>query len=233
MAPQKCLALEQKVALIRSVEKGEKPKYVIAKEFNIPAATLSTIMKNKQDVFDGFKKTFSSKRKRDQGSKYPEVNDWLDCFKKWHAVRSTPASGESGAMNQDTVDTWRQNRLAELLGVYPERDIYNLDEAALFCKLLPKGTYTTADGSSSGVKQSKECFTVLFGANATGDEKLPLLILDKAEKPHCFHGAALPKDCVYRGNKHAWMTAAIFQDYVWLLDRKFPARQWKVFGKGC
>ncbi|XP_064462709.1 tigger transposable element-derived protein 4-like [Ornithodoros turicata] len=243
MAPRKCLTLEQNVALIRAVEmdKGEKSKSVIAKEFNIPASTLSTILKNKQDVFNGFEKNFSSKRKRDRGSKYPEVkvallewlknarsanlpvhgpvliakaealalqlgmpdlkcsNGWLERFKKRHAVRSTPINGESGAVNQDTVDTWRRNRLVELLEVYPDRDIYNLDEAALFYKLLPKRTYTTADGSSSGAKQSKERITVLFGANATGDDKLPLLIL-----------------------------AAIFEDYVRLLDCKFHAKQRKV-----
>ncbi|XP_064479166.1 tigger transposable element-derived protein 4-like [Ornithodoros turicata] len=265
MAPRKCLTLEQKVALIRAVEKGEKSKSVIAKEFNIPASTLSTILKNKQDVFNGFEKNFSSKIKRDRGSKYPEVevallewlknarsanlpvhgpvliakaealalqlgmpdfkcsNGWLERFKKRHAVRSTPINGESGAVNQDTVDTWRRNRLVELLEVYPDRDIYNLDEAALFYKLLHKRTYTTADGSSSGAKQSKERITVLFGANATGDDKLPLLILGKAGKPRCFRGATLPKDCVYRSNKRAWMTAAIFEDYVLFIIDNCPS----------
>ncbi|KAH7977946.1 hypothetical protein HPB49_004029 [Dermacentor silvarum] len=107
-------------------------------------------------------------------------------------------------------------------------DIYNLDEAAFFYKMLPKGTFTTAGGFSSGGKQSKEPVTVLFGANATDVDKLPLLILGKAEKPRCCRNATIPKECIYRSNKRAWMTAAIFEDYVRLLDRRFDTKNRQV-----
>ncbi|KAK8769497.1 hypothetical protein V5799_014037 [Amblyomma americanum] len=52
-----------------------------------------------------------------------------------------------------------------------------------------------------------------------GSHKL-LLIIGKVEKPCCFKNARLrPKDDVlYRSNKKAWMTAALFEEYVRHLD---------------
>ncbi|KAH7937015.1 hypothetical protein HPB49_007211 [Dermacentor silvarum] len=106
-------------------------------------------------------------------------NGWLERFKERHGVTSKPIVGESAAVNRDTVDVRLQHRLQVLVEKYEDKDIYNLDEAAFFNKMLPNRTFTTAGRSSSGGKRSK----VLFGANATGKDKLPLLIVGKAEKP--------------------------------------------------
>lgn len=267
---RKCLTLEQKVQLIREVEKGGRQKSEIARQFGIPPSTLSTVLKNKDAILDGFEKSFSAKRKRNRDSMYPEVerallewlknarsanlpvngpaltakaealaaqmgkqdfkcsNGWLERFKRRHGVSSKSIVGESAAVDRDVVDGWRKHRLSALLQQYEDRDIYNLDEAAFFYKILPKRTYTTPGGTSSGCKQSKERVTVLFGANATGEDKLPLLILGKAAKPRCFRNATIPKDCIYRSNRRAWMTAAVFEEYVRLLDRKFRAKQRRV-----
>ncbi|KAK8758167.1 hypothetical protein V5799_004198 [Amblyomma americanum] len=263
---RKCLTLEQKVLLIKEVEKGGRKKTDIAKEFGIPPSTLSTVLKNKEAVLDGFEKSFSAKTKRNRDYRYPEVegallewlknarnanlpihgpaltakaealalqmghndfkcsNGWLERFKKRHGVTSKSIVGESAAVNRDTIDVWRQHRLQALLEKYADRDVYNLDEAAFFYKMLPNRTFTTPGASSSGGKQSKERVRVLFGANATGEDKLSLLILGKAEKRRCFRNAAIPKECIYRSNKRAWMTAAIFEDYVRLMDRRFRAK---------
>ncbi|KAH7978313.1 hypothetical protein HPB49_005183 [Dermacentor silvarum] len=88
-------------------------------------------------------------------------NGWLERFKKRHSV------------NRDTVDVWCQHWLQALLEKYEDKDTNNLHEAALFYKMLPNHTFTTTGGSSSRGKQSKERVMVLFGANATGEKKLP------------------------------------------------------------
>jgi len=47
------LSLAEKVNLIKIIEKGEK-KQEIAKDFGIPASTLSTIIKNKDVILKNF-----------------------------------------------------------------------------------------------------------------------------------------------------------------------------------
>ena len=58
-----------------------------------------------------------------------------------------------------------------------------------------------------GGKKSKDRITVLVGANMTGTEKLPLLVIGKSKKPRCFKGATAPLD--YTANAKAWMTGGI------------------------
>ncbi|KAH7976638.1 hypothetical protein HPB52_017085 [Rhipicephalus sanguineus] len=89
-------------------------------------------------------------------------NGWLERFKRRHGVSSKSIVGESAAVDRDVVNGWRKHRLSTLLQQYEDRDIYNLDEATFFYKILPKRTYTTPDGTSSGCKQSEERVTVLF-----------------------------------------------------------------------
>ena len=43
---RKCLSLDTKVAIIRQVKEGKKPKHAIAAEHEIRASSLSTILKN-------------------------------------------------------------------------------------------------------------------------------------------------------------------------------------------
>lgn len=266
----KSLTLERKVALIKEVEKGGRTKTSIAKEFGIPLSTLSTVLKNKEKVQDGFEQAFSSKRKRCRDSKFPDVEaalllwlqnaraaslpvsgpilmekadalalqmgytdfkcskGWFERFKKRNNVASKPMHGESGAVDGTAVENWRNHRLAELRSAYPDHDIFNLDEAALFYKMLPNRTFTSRGEACAGAKQRKDRITILFGANAAGDEKLPLLIIGKAQNPRCFRGARLPKEVIYRANKTAWMTAALFEEYVRDLDRKFARNNRKV-----
>lgn len=56
---------------------------------------------------------------------------------------------------------------------------------------------------SSG-KKSKERITVLVGANMTGTEKLPLLVIGKSANPRCFKNKNIPMK--YEHNQKSWMT---------------------------
>lgn len=49
-----------------------------------------------------------------------------------------------------------------------------------------------------------------------GEHKLKLLVVGKTKKPHCFKNARLPPkdELIYKNNKKAWMTVAIFEEYV-------------------
>ena len=68
-----------------------------------------------------------------------------------------------------------------------------------------------------GVRGKKVRLTYAFTSNADGSEKLPPLIIGKAQKPHAFKnktGTQLGFD--YRTNAKAWMTMKIYQE--WLLE---------------
>lgn len=49
---------------------------------------------------------------------------------------------------------------------------------------------------------------MLVGANMSGTEKLPLLVIGKSAKPRAFKNKEVP--IAYKANKKAWMTGRIF-----------------------
>lgn len=57
-------------------------------------------------------------------------------------------------------------------------------------------------------KKSKERVTVLVGANMSGSEKLPLLVIGKSANPRAFKNKEVP--VAYKANKKAWMSGRIF-----------------------
>ena len=74
-----------------------------------------------------------------------------------------------------------------------------------------------SDKQASGVKGKKLWLTYLFVANANGSRKLPLLIIGKAQKPRAFKNKTGPQlGFNYMSNAKAWMTSAIYQE--WLLN---------------
>lgn len=75
MAKRKTLSYEEKVKVIEAVNTGDKKKSDIAKQFGIPANTLSTILKNKEKYEN---QASSSKR-----LKGPEFKDIEECVLQW------------------------------------------------------------------------------------------------------------------------------------------------------
>ena len=58
-------------------------------------------------------------------------------------------------------------------------------------------------------------------------EKLPLLVIGKSAKPRAFKGAkSLPVQ--YESNRKAWMTQAIFSEWLKKLDRKMVQKKRKI-----
>lgn len=76
----KSLSLSEKMRLLKEVEKGKRKKKDIAKEFGIPASTLSTICKSR-DRLQELVEVVDSNRKRMKKAKHPDVEEetmkWL------------------------------------------------------------------------------------------------------------------------------------------------------------
>ena len=87
---------------------------------------------------------------------------------------------------------------------------------AFFFKCFPYRTHLLKHEKCAGGKMSKERLTVLVSASMMG-EKLPLLVIGKSAKPHCFKGVKrLPLK--YKSNSKAWMTCSIFESWLRKLD---------------
>ena len=87
-----CAQFETKYKAISEVEKGQKSKSAIAKEFNIPASTLSTWLKNATSIKESYHK-FGPKRKNSKVGSFDDVENAI--FKWFSNVReqNVPVSG--------------------------------------------------------------------------------------------------------------------------------------------
>ncbi|CAF1076189.1 unnamed protein product [Brachionus calyciflorus] len=95
---------------------------------------------------------------------------------------------------------------------YELRNIFNLDETALFYRLQPNKTL--ASKALNGTRTSKDRFSVAVCSNADGSDKRRLVVIGKFAKPWCF-GKFDPSTIVeYYSNAKAWMTSKIFN--IWL-----------------
>lgn len=267
----KTLNLEDKVCLIKDVEKNPNVKKKdIALKYGIPPNTLSTILKEKENILRRYESE-NPLSKRQKLCAFPEVESalfkwfqqyrnqensvpisgtllrekamvfaellkienfnasagWLEKFKARHNIVFRTLHGEAKDVPQEICEQWINDTLPKLLQGYNEDDVFNIDEMGLFFKCLPNKTMMFKNESCSGGKMSKERLTVLVGGNASGKEKLPLLVIGKYRNPRCFKNVkTFPLE--YKSNKKAWMTSILFEEYLRKLDRKFHSKKRKV-----
>ena len=81
--------------------------------------------------------------------------------------------------------SWEQTHLPTIPSRCELKDIYNADEFGLFYQQLPTKTFHLKGERCAGGKFSKVCLTGLAAGNDVG-EKLPILVIGKAEKQRCF-----------------------------------------------
>ena len=122
--------------------------------------------------------------------------------------------------------SWEQTHLLTILSRYELRVIYNADAFGLFYQQLPTKSFHLKGERYAEGKFSKICLTGLAAGNGVG-EKLPMLVIGKAEKPRCFKGVkSLP--CQYKSQKKSWMDSEISSDYARRLNAKFHVEGRKV-----
>lgn len=152
---------------------------------------------------------------------------WLQKFKSRHGLAFKKLCGESASVNPETVKTWKETRLKELLAEYEPQDIFNADETGLMWQMLPDRTLTFKGEICSGGKKAKNRITLLLAANMTGTEKLPLFVIGKSQKPRCFKGIrSLPT--TYKANSKAWMTSYLYEEWLRQLDKHFLSKKRKI-----
>ena len=107
---------------------------------------------------------------------------WLAKFKLKFNIKNYHIHGESGDVEVADL-TKQRNDLIDLTSQYDIKDIYNMDETALFYRLLP--TCTLATEKPEGHKLNKERITLGLCVSASGEILKPIVI-GKSAKPRCF-----------------------------------------------
>ena len=111
---------------------------------------------------------------------------WLDRFKQRHGISGKCVTGESAAVTDDLTYDWKTSSLPVILKQYSPKDVYNMDETAIFFRLTPDKTLTFKEDPCHGGKKSKERITAAVCANMDGSDKMELLIIGKFQIPRCF-----------------------------------------------
>jgi hypothetical protein len=204
-----------RTAAYEDVEEALLKWFRLARTQNIPVGGL--LLREKADKFA---------KKLGHNSFQCSVG-WLDRFKSRHGIVFRDVCGEAASVDEDVVTHWSGTALPALIASYEPRDVFNADETGIFYRLLPDKTMCFKGDTCHGGKQSKERITAMVCANMDGSEKLPLIVIGKFERPRCFKNVkSLPTD--YTFNKKAWMTSAIFIDWLSKLNKRFKAQHRRV-----
>ncbi|KFD45820.1 hypothetical protein M513_13301 [Trichuris suis] len=144
---------------------------------------------------------------------------WLEKFKLRHKINRKILCGESNEVSVEVLEDFIA-KFRYFASGFKEEDIFNADECDLFFKAMPDRSLVLKGDKCKSGKLSKERFTVLLCASATG-EKLKPLVIGTSAKPRAFRNLR-PDDLLvtWKSNKRAWMTAAIFEEWLRSVDRQ-------------
>ena len=88
-------------------------------------------------------------------------NGWLESFKRRHNIGQLKMCGESGAVDQSTVDDFT-SKLPSICESYVADNIFNMDETEIFYCALPDKSLTVRGTDCHRGKHSKEQLTAVF-----------------------------------------------------------------------
>ena len=114
------------------------------------------------------------------------------------------------------VDPFREElkKLIESEGLTRDQ-IYNADETGLWWRLTPSSSLNVAGKTrAANFKKAKDRVTLLACANASGTHRLPLMLINKSQKPRCFKHMNMSNLPVhYYAQKKSWMDCRLFIDW--------------------
>jgi hypothetical protein len=162
-------------------------------------------------------------------SDFKASNGWLEKFRLRNNIHSCVLSGESADVDTAAVSSFK-SRVPFIIADYSPENIFNADETALFFRALPKRSLVQRGDNTHGGKLSKERLSVLLAASMAG-EKLKPLVIGHAAYPRAFkinniNVKNLPVD--WKSNKKAWMTSALFSDWLRELNSKMRCAHRKI-----
>ncbi|KAF9226074.1 DDE-domain-containing protein [Gyrodon lividus] len=143
-------------------------------------------------------------------------DSWVQSFCKTYKICEFCCHGEAASVDQDAVEAERI-QCRQLVAKFAPRDRFNVDETG-FNPYSPPD-WGLATKQMSGKKKEKFRITIALTCNSDGSKKLKPFFIGKAAKPCCFkQHTPEQRGFYYRNNKHAWMTGALFKEWIKQLD---------------
>ncbi|KAK0160472.1 hypothetical protein PV328_007880 [Microctonus aethiopoides] len=147
-------------------------------------------------------------------NEFKASNGWLDKFKRRHNILSMDTVGKKGSSNVDAAEnfiTWFENYIQE--ENLCEHQIFNCHETGLNFKNMPRKTFILKqETSTSDCKEMKERITIMASSNASGELKIPLVVIGRSTEPRCMKNIAkLP--VYYKSQECAWMVSSLFKEW--------------------
>lgn len=140
------------------------------------------------------------------------TDGWFHRWKKRENIVFKRTHGELKDADFTGAENWINNEWPKISSEYPPCNVYNADETGIYYRALPQHTYLFKNEDAKGCKTSKERITALCCVNMSGNKK-QLLVIGKTKSPRSFKGINnLPVE--YYANSNAWMTAAIFKEWL-------------------
>jgi len=134
-------------------------------------------------------------------------------MEKRHSIKFKSIKGEKLSADENSASLWIKEEFTKIKEEHSISDIFNADETGLYYKMLPNKTFCLGNEKVSGFKVRKERVSVLLCANALGTEKIIPLVIGRFANPRCFK-TCKELQCDYESNSSAWMTRAIFQNWL-------------------
>ncbi|EGO30839.1 hypothetical protein SERLADRAFT_432479 [Serpula lacrymans var. lacrymans S7.9] len=137
---------------------------------------------------------------------------WDASFCRTYNIQEYRRHGEAGSVDLDAVSAERE-RCQKILLQFAPRDWWNFNVTALFPFAPPDRGLATKQ--MSGKKKEKFRISVGLACNADGSEKFEPIYIGKSRRPCCFKKQS-PKQLgiYYRNNKKAWITTALFEEWM-------------------
>ncbi|KAK3090197.1 hypothetical protein FSP39_009953 [Pinctada imbricata] len=154
-------------------------------------------------------------------------NGWLESFRSRYSIGHFKVCGESADVDMKLLENYKSN-LPSIVAEYSPENVFNADETGLFFRALPDKTLASKGEECKGGKLAKERLTVLLCCSAKG-EKLKPFVIGKALNPRCFkHLDKKSFPVTWNGNKKAWMTDALFTEWLQELNKGMKRKNRKI-----
>ena len=157
---------------------------------------------------------------------FKPTEGWLGRWKQRNNIVFRRCHGEKKDADAQSGEDWIRDALPTILQEYDSENVYNCDETGLLYRALPTGTLTQKTEKVSGEKKAMDRISVMLCCNMAGSNKLTPLVIGHSRKPRCFRGQRVPLP--WESNNKAWMTAAIFRDWIRKIDGEMGMQQKKI-----